>query len=187
MVADATVSGCRTDFFCSTSYRRGVLLFDSRMRRVKIVRVIDGDTVVDTSGLHYRLYGIDTPEKKQDYGSQATDALRLFLAQYNNLVYVQEHGFERNHRMLATFYTTANPDQDLQNLNYMLVAQGHAWVYRIRGEEKKRGAPHLPTLDQYGLAETNAREQGRGLWAYQNPERPHDYRKRMKAKPRRKA
>jgi micrococcal nuclease len=164
----------------------GTFFFLKRMRRVKIARVIDGDTIVDTTGLHYRLYGIDTPEKRQDYGSQSTDALRLFLAQYNSVVYVQEHGFERNHRMLATFYTSPNPDQDLQNLNYMLVVQGHAWVYRIRGEEKKRGAPIRPTLDQYVLAETNAREQGRGLWAYRNPERPHDYRKRMREKHKRK-
>ncbi len=152
------------------------------LRRVKIARVIDGDTIVDTAGMHYRLYGIDTPERKQEYGSQSTDAVRLFLAQYKNLIYVQEHGLERNRRMLATFYTSPNPDQDVQNLNYMLVVQGHAWVYRIRGEEKTRGAPRIPHLDQYVQAEDDARESRRGLWAYKNPERPHDYRKRMRAK-----
>lgn len=150
------------------------------LRRVKIARVIDGDTIVDTSGMHYRLYGIDTPERKQEYGSQATDAVRLFLAQYKNLIYVQEHGLERNRRMLATFYASANPDQELQNLNYMLVARGHAWVYRIRKEEETRGVPLLPTLDQYVRAESEARESKTGLWAYENPERPQKYRRRMR-------
>lgn len=36
----------------------------SGTRGVFITRVIDGDTIVDSDGVHYRLLGINTTEKK---------------------------------------------------------------------------------------------------------------------------
>lgn len=150
------------------------------LRRVAIIGAHDGDTIRDSSGQKYRLYGIDAPESKQEFGKQSADALRMFLTQHNNVVYVQDHGKEKYGRTLATFYTSANPDQDLQNLNYMLVANGYAWVYRFQNEERRRGRPIRPELDEYERAESDAQAARRGLWAYPNPERPQDYRRRTK-------
>ena len=38
-------------------------------------RVVDGDTVYTKDGTKIRLHGIDTPERDQPYGKQATRAL----------------------------------------------------------------------------------------------------------------
>lgn len=39
---------------------------------VKVTRVIDGDTVVLSNGIHVRLIGIDTPEKNACFANEAT-------------------------------------------------------------------------------------------------------------------
>ena len=42
-------------------------------------RISDGDTIVTTGDTRIRLWGIDTPERNQLYGSDATDALTEML------------------------------------------------------------------------------------------------------------
>lgn len=155
------------------------------LRPIQVARVVDGDTVVDTDGQHYRLYGIDAPEKRQEYGPQASAALVYMLHQHHNVIYVQSHGRERYGRELATLYTVPRPQQDWQNLNFMLVLHGHAWVYRIRSEEAQRGQPVTPaTLDMYSAAEAFARETRHGLWAADAPIRPRDFRHQKEKKAR---
>ena len=41
----------------------------------RITRIVDGDTVYTKDGTKIRLHGIDTPERDQPYGKQATRAL----------------------------------------------------------------------------------------------------------------
>lgn len=147
-----------------------------------MARVVDGDTVVGENEMHYRLYGIDTPEKKQEYGAEAASALSYLINQYKNVVYVQSHGTEKYGRTLATLFTTPNPDQDWQNLNYMMVALGNAWVYRVKGEEARRGAPVRPSLYQYEAIQSEAQKGRQGLWVQENPESPHDFRRRTGGK-----
>ena len=45
----------------------------------KLKRISDGDTVVTTEDTRIRLWGIDTPERNQRYGSDATAALTQML------------------------------------------------------------------------------------------------------------
>lgn len=130
--------------------------------------------------MHYRLYGIDAPESKQEYGKQSTAAMSYLLSQLDNVVYVQSHGKEKYGRELATLFTTKYPDQDWQNLNYMMVALGHAWAYRLKEKEKRQGMPIRPALEQYEAKQIEARESRRGLWAQSNPENPQDYRRRKR-------
>lgn len=151
------------------------------MKKIKIARVVDGDTVKDSEGNDYRLYGVDAPKKKQEYGKQAADVLNYFFSQHSNIVYLQNHGRDKRGRTLATLFTTNSPDQDWQNLNYMLIEMGYAWVYRFKKEETKLGSPIQPALDKYEIGMEKARQGRRGLWAEMNPESPR--RTHPKAKP----
>lgn len=74
-----------------------------RKRRMKVVTVIDGDTVaaVDTRGKKYRLRlrGIDCPEIGQSLGAEARQALIDLVAK--QWVYVRLHGRDRYRRHVA--------------------------------------------------------------------------------------
>jgi endonuclease YncB( thermonuclease family) len=52
---------------------------DATRTRATIVRVVDGDTVVTTSGDHVRLIGMDTPERGTCGYDAATRALRALV------------------------------------------------------------------------------------------------------------
>lgn len=145
------------------------------LERVQVVRVLDGDTVVDSSDQHYRLYGIDAPELKQPFGNKAKLRLQELLSEE---VFVQNHGVDKYGRILATLYSVAKPNKEWQNYNYVLVAQGYAWAYRFVKEEKRRGEPIVPALLKYDTAQEVAQTQKLGLWKNEQAERPQDYRRR---------
>ena len=42
----------------------------------RVTRIVDGDTVYTKDGTKIRLHGIDTPERDQPYGKQATRAYK---------------------------------------------------------------------------------------------------------------
>ncbi|MGR9546514.1 thermonuclease family protein [Priestia megaterium] len=62
---------------------------DNNVRTIKITRVIDGDTVVGTMHLlndeiqlhnqHFRLWGVDTPERKEAGFNEATEFTRKLV------------------------------------------------------------------------------------------------------------
>jgi endonuclease YncB( thermonuclease family) len=47
--------------------------------KVRVIEVVDGDTLVIGSGAHVRLIGIDTPEREQCGYREASDALRTLV------------------------------------------------------------------------------------------------------------
>lgn len=160
---------------------------DLNLARKYIERIVDGDTVVTDDGEKYRLYGIDAPESKQEYGQISTAALASFIAESEGVVWVQYHGKEKYGRMLATLYSpftdTTNVNINPVNINYKMVLYGHAWAYRFKNEEHHKASPQ-PNLDTYDSAETVARLTRLGLWSSLNndvmPERPSVYRRRIK-------
>ncbi len=89
-----------------------------------VVKVIDGDTFVDSEGQTIRLLGIDTPEKGQAFSDEAAGELRLLLAGHSTLHY--EFGKERKDRygrLLAFVYA------DSIFVNERLVEDGLASAY----------------------------------------------------------
>ena len=50
----------------------------------KLKRVSDGDTVVTTEDTRIRLWGIDTPERDQQHGTDATDATAALTEMLHN-------------------------------------------------------------------------------------------------------
>lgn len=130
--------------------------------QARVLRVIDGDTVVvaAASGVHVtvRLAGIDAPERCQDWGAQARDALEQRLQ--GRTVLVRSTGLDLHHRTLATLHLA---DEDL---NAWLVAQGHAWS---SGPGHRRGP--------YARQERAAAQAGAGLHGDARALRPDEFRK----------
>ena len=71
----------------------------------KVVSVHDGDTITVLSGkkqTKVRLYGIDTPEKKQDYGQKSRQFLASLIA--GQVVKVEPKGKDRYKRTLGIIH-----------------------------------------------------------------------------------
>ena len=135
----------------------------SGMQAYKVVRVVDGDTVIlliqgkETS---VRLIGVDTPETVhprkpvQPYGREAGCFLNNLLRGEN--VYIEHKAgvaeFDRYGRLLAYLYRA--PDGLF--VNFELVRQGYGYAYT-----------RFPFqyMDLFRFYERKARECEKGLWA----------------------
>ena len=129
-----------------------------------VSHVTDGDTLwVRPLGggepRNIRVQGIDAPEICQLYGETARSALTAqVLGQW---VQVDVQRVDQYGRLLARVTLQG------QDVGAWMVTQGHAWSYRYRRD----GGP-------YAAQESQARSQGRGLFASTDAERPRDFRKR---------
>jgi len=126
----------------------------------KVVSIHDGDTITVLSGkeqIKVRLYGIDAPEKKQDYGQRSKQFLASLIA--GQVIEVEPKGKDRYKRTLGIIYHKG------QDINAQMVLNGYAWAYvkysRIYVDQEK-----------------TARENKRGLWQSSNPTPPWEWRKR---------
>jgi micrococcal nuclease len=117
--------------------------YDHIKQMVKILRIVDGDTVDIAMGsedlrvfkYRVRLYGIDTPEKRpskanadRDKEMEAArvskDALMGMFQKSGNYVTVKLYKPDKYGRLLGTFY-----DKNGVDLNQWMVEQGHAVAY----------------------------------------------------------
>lgn len=126
----------------------------------KVIKISDGDTIVVLSGKEQtkvRLYGIDAPEKKQDYGQKSRQFLASLIA--GQIVEVEPKGKDRYKRTLGIIHYKG------QDINAQMVLNGYAWAYvkysRIYVDQEK-----------------TARENKLGLWQSSNPTPPWEWRKR---------
>lgn len=133
-----------------------------------VTRVIDGDTIEVrlTSGpIRVRLNGIDTPERGQPWGRQATDALSTLVMAKR--VELEPFAQDRYDRLVANVFVGS------MRVNDRLVSDGHAWAYRV-----------YLSPENIALcgAEDAARRAKRGLWGLKPQDRaaPWDWRKRPK-------
>ena len=117
----------------------------------KVVKISDGDTITVLNGKEQtkvRLYGIDAPEKKQDYGQRSKQFLASLVA--GQVVEVEPKGKDRYKRTLGIIHHKG------QDINAQMVLNGYAWAYvkysRIYVDQEKM-----------------ARENKRGLWQSSDP------------------
>lgn len=132
----------------------------------RVVSITDGDTLVvlvDQKQVKVRLEGIDSPESRQAFGTQARAALGDYV--FNATVKVVTYGKDRYGRTLGVVF------RDGQNINAKLIENGFAWHYKQYSTD--------PELDRL---EREARAAKRGLWSDPNPVEPWNYRKRPKPK-----
>lgn len=131
-----------------------------------VIRVSDGDTLVIRSGaenIKIRLYGVDAPEKKQDFGNKAKDALTSMTA----LQTVQAEVMDRDRygRIVAIVAVG-----DAEPVNQSMLRLGLAWVYDAYCKA-------LICAD-WRKIERAAREARAGLWSDPAPTPPWEYRRR---------
>ena len=101
-----------------------VNLFAESFKDVKVLRVIDGDTVYVKHSeklLKLRLLNIDAPELNQPYGNKSHTYLKSLID--SELIDIETTGQDRYKRLLSTIYFEGN------NINKMMVEKGLAWVY----------------------------------------------------------
>ena len=126
----------------------------------RVTRIVDGDTVYTKDGTKIRLHGIDTPERDQPYGKQATRALDGLI---KTKIFVLEKDTDRYGRLVAVLYTPEG-----LNVNLEMVCGGHAWWY-------ERYARFDSDLEDCQEAAQGARL---GLWANDDPIAPWVWRRR---------
>ncbi|HMN93368.1 MAG TPA: thermonuclease family protein [Hydrogenophaga sp.] len=130
----------------------------------EVIHVHDGDSlwVQPLDGgrrQRLRLDGIDAPEICQVDGREARDRLAGMVLRRQVLVEVT--GQDRYRRTLARVWLGS------EDVQAVLVTEGWAWSYRVRGQP-----------GSYDREEAQARRQGRGLFAVPHAEHPADFRRR---------
>ncbi|MFC7477542.1 thermonuclease family protein [Dankookia sp. GCM10030260] len=134
----------------------------------QVVGISDGDTLTlltpDRRQTKVRLAEIDTPERRQPYGSRAREALADLAFQRQVRVVVEDT--DRYGRTIGRVYAGR------RDVNAEMVRRGAAWVY-----DRYNRDPKLPAL------EAEARAARRGLWALPEAARmpPWEWRRRAKA------
>jgi len=118
----------------------------------RIVRVVDGDTVVIQGGEYVRYIGIDTPEKGEPFYEEATACNRGLIEGKTVRLETDVTNRDRYDRLLRYVYVG-----DLF-VNLELVRQGYAEVYP---RELFPDNKHYDLLKQ---AEDEAKQAGRGIW-----------------------
>ena len=135
----------------------------------KVTRVVDGDTVafkVHNGAIEkIRLADIDTPERDQPWGTEATAALRQWSMSKPARIEVVDT--DRYGRLVATLWV------DDENINRRLVKEGHAWVYR----------KYLRDTSLIKL-ETRAKSTKTGLWSSNDVIKPSDWRRGQRSESR---
>lgn len=129
-------------------------------------KVIDGDTLetcIDSVRSRVRLYGIDAPERNQNYYEPAFNRLKTLIL-YKKVTLQIKNEKDKYGRYIANVVIN-----DV-NINHVMVAEGFAW-------HEKRFAQNDRDLL---IAETIAREFKSGLWKDHNPIPPWVYRETHK-------
>lgn len=130
----------------------------------KIVKVLDGDTVIIQEGAEQkilRLSEIDCPEISQPFGKEA----KAFTAGkiLNRQVSYKSHGIDKYQRTIATVeYGTGAK----LNISHELVKAGLAWHYK-----KYSDSAELSYLEKSSKAKKI------GIWSVNNPVEPYRWRK----------
>lgn len=129
----------------------------------KVVKVSDGDTITvltqNKESIKVRLYGIDAPETKQDFGKASKQYLSSLIA--GRIVEVKSSGQDRYGRVLGTIYL------DGADINAKTVEEGYAWAF-------------VKYSKIYAAQQSKAIKNKAGLWRQKDPQAPWDFRKAKK-------
>lgn len=141
------------------------IILPARAITGKVTGVKDGDTIEilkERTSYRIRLAGIDCPEKKQPYGSQA----KQFVSElcFGKTVTARILSQDRYGRHIALIILP-----DGRNLNHELLRHGLAWHYKQYSKNR-----HLAAL------EAEARQRRIGLWSDKNPIPPWEFRRRSR-------
>lgn len=127
----------------------------------KVVKIVDGDTfdvlLSDQKTIRIRMFGIDCPERRQDYYQVCKNALGDYI--FGKNVELISHGKDRYRRTVAeVFYLK-------ENINLKMIENGFAWQFKRYSSDRLMAG-----------AENNARKARMGLWKMDNPIAPWEFR-----------
>ncbi len=127
----------------------------------KVIRVSDGDTILIQSGsqkIRVRMYGIDAPELKQQYGEESKKYLEKRIMDKNvDIKVINQDQYGR--KVGKVFYKN-------KDINLEMLETGNAWFYEYHAKHEK----------DYRKAFKNAKEEKLGLWKDKNPQNPRNFR-----------
>ena len=130
--------------------------------RGKVVSISDGDTFTilteEKIQIKIRLYGIDCPEKGQEFGQVCKEYLSKLI--FNKLVEVENKGYDRFKRTLGVVFVNQI------NVNEKMLEEGMAWHFKKYDRSLR-----------WSLIEEKAKSEKRGLWSNPNFIAPWEYRK----------
>ncbi len=127
--------------------------------KLRVERVVDGDTIYLTDGAKIRLYGIDAPERQQPYGMESRKALAGMV---NGEIRIEEMDVDRYGRSVSVVWIGD------MNVNQEMIRSGMAWVYDRYCRER--------FCDDWVALEDEARKGRRGLWADRGAVEPWEWR-----------
>lgn len=141
-----------------------------------VVRVIDGDTVTVADGrrrrIKVRLSGIDAPEKRQAFGRQASENLKLLvLGRTVSVVWDKRDAYGRIIGKLLVAPSACRNCSPVEDAGLAQVSAGFAWWYRSESRDQTHA-----DRQRYAIAENAARASHVGLWAAVRPEPPWEWR-----------
>lgn len=146
------------------------------------VGISDGDTISvmrDGKPVKVRLYGIDSPERGQDFGERAREFVGRLAFRKN--VTVIPVDMDRYGRIVAQISIDSDEDEDIEiahvevngvNLSRSLVESGFAWVYDQHCT--------APECNDWRALQDQARLEKRGLWSHLDAISPWEWRRRQK-------
>lgn len=155
------VSGAKDQAPATNSSQQSVEQPVQNGPRVKVTRVIDGDTIEIEGGLKIRYIGIDAPEATTSlecFGREATNKNRELVE--GRQVFLEKDVSETDKfgRLLRYVYLPAGEAGINQNLiNDYLVREGYSYASSY--------PPDVRYQDQLRQAQTDAQSNNRGLWS----------------------
>ena len=142
------------------------------LKGYQAVKVSDGDTLnvqkVENGKfvgeiVKIRMFGIDAPEKTQDYGIESKQALEKLVN--GKTLEIEEKNRDRYGRTVAVVYVNG------KNVNEEMVKNGNAWWYREYDKKDTK-------MQAY---QENAKKNKLGLFGKRGYVEPWNYRKEKKA------
>ena len=136
----------------------------------KVVGIADGDTITvlqNKTEYKIRLYGIDCPEKSQDFGNRAKQFTSGLV--FDKSVRVIQKDIDRYKRIVGIVYVGNTC------VNAQILRNGFAWLY-----EKYC---HDPICNDWRKLESQARKEKVGLWSHPDAMPPWEFRHGAKITP----
>lgn len=135
----------------------------------KVIRVADGDTLTilnaENKQIKIRLYGIDAPEKAQDFGNKSREKLAILVAGKDIAVTVLD--IDRYGRSVGRINIEG------REVAEEMLKAGMVWVYTSYCE--------IPECKQWKQLETQAKTAKIGLWSNPTAQEPWLWRKAQKS------
>lgn len=148
--------------FSAASQLRLILPRGAKETQLKVVKVIDGDTVVLSDGRTVRYIGIDTPERGEPFYEAAKNFNRKLVQGKTVELEFDVERYDRYGRVLAYVFVTERTGRRVF-VNAEMVRNGFARIYTK--------PPNVKYADLLVRLQEEARENRRGLWLVYKPTR----------------